>query len=107
MKRWNFAYCALLAATSLGTQLAFAHGAAFDCYLEREGQVKCEAGFTDGSSAVGRKILVRDLNEKVLLEGQVGPDSSYGFQVPQEAYSVTFLGGEGHEITLQSTDITQ
>lgn len=107
MKPRNFAYCALLAATSLGTQLAFAHGAAFDCYLEREGQVKCEAGFTDGSSAVDRKILVRDLNEKVLLEGKVGPDSSYSFQVPQEAYSVTFLGGEGHEITLQSTDITQ
>ncbi|WCE09037.1 hypothetical protein [Pseudomonas sp. JBR1] len=107
MKPRNSAHGALLAATLLCTQMAFAHGPAFDCYLERGGQVKCEAGFTDGSSAVGRKILVRDLSEKVLLEGQVGPDSSFSFPAPSDPYSVTFLGGEGHEITLQSTDITE
>lgn len=105
MKPMNSAHYALMVATLLGSPMAFAHGPAFDCYLEREGQVKCEAGFTDGSSAVGRKILVRDLSEKVLLEGEVGPDSSFSFPPPQAPYSITFLGGEGHEITLQSTDI--
>jgi len=106
MKLKQFQRCALLATTLLCGPAALAHGPAFDCYLEREGQVKCVAGFTDGSSAVGRKILVRDLGGKVLLEGDVGPDSSFGFQVPQDPYSVTFLGGEGHEVTLQSADIT-
>ncbi|AIR91495.1 hypothetical protein [Pseudomonas cremoricolorata] len=97
----------LLAAALLTAPAAFAHGPAFDCYLEGAGGVKCEAGFTDGSSAAGRTIQVRDSRGKVLLEGPVAADGSYRFQAPSGDYAVTFLGGDGHDATLQSFDITQ
>ena len=96
-----------MASTLLCGQAAFAHGPVFDCYIEHDDWVKCEAGFTDGSSAVGRKVQVRDLSNKVLREGDVGPDSTYSFQAPTGAYSAIFHGGEGHETVIQSTDITR
>ncbi|WP_256572552.1 MULTISPECIES: hypothetical protein [unclassified Pseudomonas] len=88
-------------------QATFAHGPVFDCYIESDNQVKCEAGFTDGSSAAGRKIHVQDPSNKVLLEGEVGKDNAYRFRPPAGNYSVVFLGGAGHEITIQSSDISR
>ncbi|AXP03257.1 hypothetical protein GN234_03820 [Pseudomonas bijieensis] len=88
-------------------QVTFAHGPVFDCYIEGDNQVKCEAGFTDGSSAAGRKIHVQDPSNKVLLEGEVGKDNAYTFQPPAGNYSVVFLGGAGHELTIQSSDISR
>lgn len=67
---------------------ASAHGPVFDCYNEHDDWVKCEAGYTDGSSAVGRKIHVQDTSNKVLLEGTVDQDNSFTFQPPVGAYSV-------------------
>lgn len=97
----------LMAGALLFGQAAFAHGPIFDCYIEHDDWVKCEAGFTDGSSAAGRKIHVRDMSNKVLLEGVLGQDNTYNFQAPTGTYSVIFHGGEGHETTIQSSDISR
>lgn len=43
----------LMTSALLSCQAAFAHGPVFDCYIEHDDQVKCEAGYTDGSSAAG------------------------------------------------------
>ncbi|WP_338477437.1 hypothetical protein VRB67_12550 [Pseudomonas trivialis] len=107
MKAQMFAHPILLASALLFCQAALAHGPVFDCYIEHDDWVKCEAGYTDGSSAVGRKIHVQDTGNKLLLEGTVGKDNSYTFQAPAGAYSVEFLGGENHGATIQSSDITQ
>lgn len=107
MKPLGSAQRLLTAGALLFCQAAFAHGPVFDCYIERDHQVKCEAGFTDGSSAAGRKIHVRDMSNKVLLEGIVGKNSTFTFQPPAGQYSVVFLGGEGHDTAIQSSDISR
>ncbi|MFW0885753.1 UNVERIFIED_CONTAM: hypothetical protein MKS84_03495 [Pseudomonas sp. JL1] len=96
-----------MAGTLLLCQTALAHGPVLDCYIERDDQVKCEAGFTDGSSAAGRKIHIQNPSDKVLLEGEVGKDNTYTFQPPTGTYSVVFLGGAGHDVTIQSSDISR
>ncbi|WP_338498384.1 MULTISPECIES: hypothetical protein [Pseudomonas] len=96
-----------IAGALLFCQAVLAHGPVFDCYIEANDQVKCEAGFTDGSSAAGRKVYVRDASGKVLLEGSVGHDNTYRFQPPTGSYSVSFLGGDGHDVSIQSSEITQ
>ena len=97
----------LIAGSVLFCQFALAHAPVFDCYIERDDRVKCEAGYTDGSSAVGRKVQVRDTRDKVVLEGSIGQDNTFTFQAPAENYSVVFLGGDAHDATLQSSDITR
>lgn len=97
----------LMAGALLLCQTAFAHGPVFDCYIESDDLVKCEAGYTDGSSAAGRKIHVQDTSNKVLLEGSVGTDNTYAFQPPAEKYSVVFMGGDNHQATIQSSDISR
>jgi hypothetical protein len=107
MKPLGSAHRILIAGALLFCQGAFAHGPVFDCYIESDDRVKCEAGYTDGSSAAGRKIHVQDTSNKVLLEGIVGTDNTYAFQPPAEKYSVVFMGGDNHEATIQSSDISR
>lgn len=107
MKTRDLAHPILLAGALLFCQAALAHGPVFDCYIEHDDWVKCEAGYTDGSSAVGRKIHVQDTSNKVLIDGTVDKDNSFTFQAPTGVYSVVFLGGDNHGATIQSSDISQ
>jgi hypothetical protein len=107
MKLMDSALRIPMAGALLVCHAAFAHGPVFDCYIKSDGRVACEAGFTDGSSAVGRQIHVQDPSNKVLLQGEIDKDNTYTFQPPAENYSVVFLGGAGHEITIQSSDISR
>lgn len=84
---------------------AFAHAPVLDCFVEND-QVKCEAGFSDGSSAEGRKILVLDAANKLLLEGTIDKSGVFAFKAPAGDYHVLFEGGEGHEVTLYSAQIS-
>jgi len=107
MKRFPCALRTAALGTLVLSQAALAHGPVFDCYLEQDDWVKCEAGFTDGSSAAGRKVHVQDASGKVLLDGSVAADGTYGFRPPAADYAVVFLGGDGHGVTIQSSDITR
>lgn len=107
MKRFSCAARTAMLGTLVISQAALAHGPVFDCYLEQDDRVKCEAGFTDGSSAAGRKVHVQDASGKVLLDGSIGADGTYGFKPPAADYAVVFLGGDGHGVTIQSSDITR
>jgi hypothetical protein len=96
-----------MAGALLFCQAAFAHAPVLDCYIEHDDLVKCEAGYTDGSSAAGRKIHVQDTSNKLLLEGSLGQDNTFTFQPPTGNYSVVFLGGDNHDATIQSSDISR
>lgn len=84
---------------------AFAHAPILDCYVE-DGTVKCEAGFSDGVSAAGRRILILDANHRLVLEGVLDENGTFTFRPPAGEYHVVFQGGENHEVTLYSTDIS-
>ncbi len=87
-------------------QTAFAHAPILDCFFE-QGMVKCEAGFSDGSSAAGKRIQVRETNGKVVLEGVLDKTHAYVFKPPTGNYSVVFLGGDGHDVSIHSSDIAR
>ena len=85
---------------------AAAHAPVLDCYAERD-TVKCEAGFSDGSAATGRKISVRGPDGKVLLESALDQNNAFVFTPPAGDYTVVFQGGNGHDATFPSADIAK
>lgn len=99
--------CAVLAGAVLAATSARAHAPALDCFVEKEtGSVKCEAGFSDGSSVAGKKLLILDAQHKLIQEGVLDASGSFTFKAPAGDYHVVFRGGENHEVTIYSTDIS-
>lgn len=94
--------------TALGTLLfiaqAGAHAPLFAC-VKKENTVRCEAGYSDGSSAAGRPVTVVDENHQVLIEAQVAENGTYEFAAPAGTFHVVFDGGQYHEVTVYSSDI--
>ncbi|WP_147822467.1 hypothetical protein [Salidesulfovibrio onnuriiensis] len=86
---------------------AFAHSPLCDCFDNGDGTVSCEGGFSDGSSASGVKMYVKDGAGKVLQEGQMNADSEFSFSKPQGAYMVLFDAGEGHKVEINGADIVE
>jgi type 1 fimbria pilin len=86
---------------------AFAHTPLCDCFDNGDGTVSCEGGFSDGSSATGVKMYVKDGSGKVLQEGAMNADSEFGFNKPEGAYTVLFDAGEGHQVEINGTDIVE
>ena len=93
---------ALVALVSLP---AFAHTALMSCIDNGDGSVTCEAGFSDGSaSGVEFKVLQ---NGKVIIEGKFDKDSMYTFKKPEGEYKARMFAGEGHEVIVDSKDISK
>ncbi len=97
-----FAFCALCAMP----MAAHAHSPIFDCFDNGDGTVSCQGGFSDGSSASGVKIVVKE-GDKVTHNAQLDSNSEVSFPKPSGAYSVTFDGGEGHSITVDGKNIVE
>lgn len=96
-----------LAGAVLPATPAIAHAPVLDCFVEKEkGSVKCEAGFSDGTSAAGKKLLILDAQHKLIQEGVLDASGSFAFKAPAGEYHVVFRGGENHEVTIYSTDIS-
>lgn len=109
MNRKSFPFAALpllvpLAALSLVAQ---AHNAICDCYDNGDGTITCEGGFSDGSTAVGVPIHVRDTSGKVLVEGVMSERSDFSFPKPTVDFLVEFDAGEGHVVTIDGRDIEE
>lgn len=86
---------------------AFAHSPLCDCFDNGDGTVTCEGGFSDGSSASGVKMHVKDGAGKVLIEGKMNEDSEYTFNKPSVDYMVHFDAGEGHSVEVNGKDIVE
>ena len=91
----------------LFTGIGQAHTPLCSCYDNGDGSVTCEGGFSDGSSASGVSMRVQDNSGKVLIEGKMDEDSEYTFDKPADGYMVVFDAGEGHQIQVDSKEITE
>lgn len=88
-----------------GTTLAQAHTPLCSCFDNGDGTVMCEGGFSDGSTASGVKMAVKDAAGTVLVQGVMSDTSEFTFQKPAGPFAVFFDAGEGHVIEIKGSDI--
>ena len=84
---------------------AMAHTPLFSCWDNGDGTVSCEGGFSDGSSAAGTGIIVKDGSGKEIYSGKLDKFGELTFDKPSGAFTVTFDGGPGHSIVIKGEDI--
>ncbi len=84
-----------------------AHTPLCSCYEAGEGEVICEGGFSDGSSAAGVKVRVVDKDGQVLIEGKMDEFSEFIFDKPDGPYKVIFDAGPGHDVKIKGEDISE
>ena len=99
---------AMTAAALAGlTATALAHNAICDCFLNDDGTITCEGGFSDGGKAVGVQLRVLDPAGKVLIQGVMSEQSDYTFAKPKVDFRVEFDAGQGHVVTIDGRDIEE
>ena len=86
---------------------ALAHTPLCSCFDNGDGTISCEGGFSDGSSASGVGMVVKDGSGKVLIEGRMSENSDFDFEKPKGDYTVIFDAGEGHVIEIKGQDIVE
>lgn len=97
---------AAVVAVGLGlAPAAQAHTPLCACYDNGDGTVLCEGGFSDGSSASGVQVAVRDGAGNVLIDAKMDENSEFTFDKPEGAFSVLFDAGEGHKIEIPADEI--
>jgi len=84
-----------------------AHNAICDCFLNDDGTITCEGGFSDGASATGIPLRVLDSDGKVLIEGVMSEKSEFTFARPAVDFRVEFDAGEGHVVKIDGRDIEE
>ncbi len=84
----------------------FAHTAIMSCFDNGDNTITCEGGFSDGSSASGVKFHVLQDGKKV-YETKMSEDSEVTFDKPAGDYSAIFDAGEGHQVHVKGSEITE
>ena len=86
----------------------YAHSPLCSCFDNGDDTVTCEGGFSDGSSASGVTIEVRDAAGKVLIKGKMDKLSTFVFKKPPKgAYKIVFDAGPGHTVEIDSKDVSK
>ncbi|MFP4044081.1 MAG: hypothetical protein ACLFTP_05870 [Rhodosalinus sp.] len=93
-----------------GLMLGLAGGAAAHtpiaaCYEVGDGIVLCEGGYSDGGSAAGTPMLVRDSEGETVIEGEINDLGEFEFEKPDDFGDVLFDGGDGHQIVIPASEI--
>lgn len=101
-----FASLALAAAFAIPS-MASAHSAVFACYDNGDSTITCQGGYSDGSSASGVKVIVKDASGKAMENLKLDANSEITFKKPTVDYSVMMDGGEGHSITVPGSEIVE
>ncbi len=86
---------------------AMAHSPLLMCYDEGDGTILCEAGWSDGSSAAGSPVYLRDTSGSNLARGVVCPAGFIEFERPGGEFTVFFDGGEGHTLELHRSEVIE
>lgn len=89
------------------TGAAYAHAALCDCFDNGDGTVTCEGGFSDGSSAEGVRIFVRDAMDATVARGKMDQNSEFTFEKPDGDYTVIFDAGPGHQAEISGSSIVE
>lgn len=84
---------------------AFAHNPIAHCQKKKPDSVLCKGGFSDGSDAVGVTLDVISYDEKILVPGKLGKDSTLTFKKPKGEYYVLFDAGPGHIVEIDHAEI--
>jgi type 1 fimbria pilin len=98
---------ALVGSLLFSGSACFAHTPLCTCFENGDGTVTCEGGFSDGSSAAGVKMLVKDASGKILIQGKMSKNSDFEFKKPKGDYVVLFDAGEGHTIEIPGKEIVK
>ncbi len=86
---------------------AMAHSPIFDCFDNGDGTIMCQGGFSDGSSASGVKVHVKDGAGKVVETLALDANSELTIKKPEGAYSMELDAGEGHSISISGDKIVE
>lgn len=97
MKRRNLLLALGLLACSAA---AMAHNPVCRCTNAPGGTIRCVGGFSDGSGAPGVRLDVIGYDEKVLVKGKLGADSSLSFKKPRGEFYILFDAGPGHVVEI-------
>lgn len=82
-----------------------AHTPLFSCFDNGDGTIYCEGGFSDGSSAAGVPIVIKDGSSTEIFQGQLSKTSDIEFDKPDGEYTVIFSAGDGHDIEVPGSEI--
>ncbi|MSN96684.1 hypothetical protein F1B92_05840 [Campylobacter sp. FMV-PI01] len=96
----------ILFVSALAVSSMFAHTALMSCLDNGDGTVSCEGGFSDGSTAKGVKFHLMQ-NGKSILESTFDENSEVSFKKPEGDFEAQFDAGEGHRVTIKSSDIAE
>ena len=107
MKRVLVCSFGVMAAVFVLATIASAHTPLCSCYDNGDGTITCEGGFSDGSSAAGVVMTVKDKSGKVLTKGKMNEDSEFTVKKPDGPYMVIFDAGPGHVVEVIGEDITE
>ncbi len=99
-----FFVCALLLCAY---SQASAHSALLNCFDNADGTFTCQGGFSDGSSATGIKIVVKDNSGNILQEAQLNSDSEVVLPRPERDFTILFDGGSGHSVEIPGESIVR
>ncbi len=86
---------------------AHAHSALLNCFDNADGTFTCQGGYSDGSSATGIRIVVKDSSGNHLQEATLNADSEVVLPRPQQNFSVLFDGGSGHSVEIPGESIVK
>ena len=91
----------------LGSATALAHNPICECFDNADGTITCEGGFSDGATAAGIPLRVRDANGRILIDGAMSEHSDFTFDKPDVGFRVEFDAGDGHVIQIDGRDIEE
>jgi len=97
----------LLAVGLFSSAPVFAHIPLCSCCDNGDGTITCEGGFSDGSSAAGMRITVRDKEGNVLIKSRMNEDGEFTIDKPAEPFKVIFDAGRGHRIEVDGEEIDE
>lgn len=86
---------------------ALAHSALLNCFDNADGTFTCQGGYSDGSSATGIRIIVRDADGVTLQEARLDANSEVTLEKPQGEFTVLFDGGAGHSVEVRGDSLVR
>jgi len=84
---------------------AHAHTLLCECWELAGKQVQCKGGFAHGSAANGVAVDVIGYDEKTLVAGRFGDDSTFTFKRPEGEFYVLMDMGAGHTLEIDHSKI--